>query len=232
VSSRPQFPLPRLTQVVKKLIIGLVVCYVAELIGLNVLGIDVVSPLALNPTAPMPWQLVSYVLIDQPGNPLFFLLGLLFLWWALSPFEQGFGGTRTLQLCVVAAIGAALPAILLAQIVPKAFPLLGSQPLWFGAVAASVELSRGRRLSLFGMGSMTAQQFLALIVGISVLMYLASLNHTQLVADLGAMGAGLGFVRWMRRPRTPPRQKPRPRGGPKLRVIEGEREDDKPKWLN
>ena len=35
------------TQVVKKLIIGLVVCYVLELLSLNVLGIDVVSPLAL-----------------------------------------------------------------------------------------------------------------------------------------------------------------------------------------
>jgi membrane associated rhomboid family serine protease len=231
VSSRPRLQLPRLTQVVKKLIIGLVVCYVLELIGLNVLGIDVKGLLALNPAAPMPWQLLSYVLVDRPDAPLFFLLGLMFLWWALSPFEQGFGPLRTVQLCLVAALGAALPAILLAQLIPTAFPLLGSQPLWFGAIAASVELSRGRQVSLFGMGSMTSQQFLALVVGISVLMYLASLNHTQLAADLGAMGAGLGFVRWMRRPRTP-RQKPRPRGGPKLRVIEGEREDDKPTWLN
>lgn len=232
MSSRPRLPVPRLTQVVKKLLIGLVACYVIELVCLNVLGVDVVSPLALSPAAPLPWQLVTHVLVDQPGAPLFFLLGLLFLWWALSPFEQGFGPVRTLQLCLAAAIGAAIPAILLAQVVAKSFPLLGSQPLWFGGIAASAELARGRRMALFGLGSMTSQQFLGLVVGISVLMYLASLNHTQLVADLGAVGAGVAFVRWMRRPRTPRAGKLRPRSAPNLRVIDGEREDDKPKWLN
>jgi hypothetical protein len=82
---------------------------------------------------------------------------------------------------------------------------------------------------------MTAKQFLLLLLGMSVLMFLASKNHTQLIADLGAMGGGIGFVRWMKRPRTPrPARKPGARGRG-LKVIRGggaSEDEDRPKWLN
>jgi hypothetical protein len=78
---------------------------------------------------------------------------------------------------------------------------------------------------------MSARQFLWLLLGISVLMFLASKNQTQFIADLGAIGGGIGFVQWMKRPRRAPgsKSKPKARG---FKVIQGGNDDDRPKWLN
>ena len=128
-----------------------------------------------------------------------------------------------------------LPSLTLAQL-PGSPPLFGSHPIWFGAIAAVTWLYRDQQISLFGMLAMSARRFLLLLLGMSVLMFLASKNHIQLVADLGAVAGGVGFVRWMKRPRSPrAARKPssRARG---FKVIRGgggaEGGDDRPKWLN
>jgi len=160
-------------------------------------------------------------------------VGLLFLWWALSPFEVGYGPQRTLQLCLVTALSASLPAYALGLVVHGSPPLYGSSSLWFGGIAATTWLFGDRPMSLFGLFTMSAKQFLWLLLGMSVLMFIASKDHTRLVADLGAIGGGVGFVRWIKRPRTPnaPRKSaPRPPG---IKVIQGGLDDNgRPKWLN
>ena len=98
-------------------------------------------------------------------------------------------------------------------------------------------LYRDQQVSLFGMMPMTAKQFLLLLLGMSVLMFLSTKNHTQLIADLGAMGGGIGFVRWMKRPRTQrPSRKPRGTRARGFKVIRGGggagEDEDRPKWLN
>ena len=228
----PQLALPRLTQVVKKLIIGLFVAYVAQLILDKWLNFNVAGLLALSPGGPGLWQLVTYVLVDL-SDPVMFFVGLLFLWWALSPFEVGYGPQRTLQLCLVTALSASLPAYALGLVVHGSPPLYGSSSLWFGGIAATTWLFGDRPMSLFGLFTMSAKQFLWLLLGMSVLMFIASKDHTRLVADLGAIGGGVGFVRWIKRPRTPnaPRKSaPRPPG---IKVIQGGLDDNgRPKWLN
>jgi hypothetical protein len=230
---RPQLALPRLSAVVKKLIIGLLVAYIAQLVLENWLGLPISSLLALTPGGPALWQLLSYVLVVDRGNPVMFLIGLLFIWWALSPFEIGYGPKRTLQLCLASTLAASVPAYLVGFAAPGSPPLYGSSGLWFGGMAATTWLYRDQQMSLFGMMPMTGRQFLLLMVGISVLMFLASKNHIQLVADLGAIAGGIAFVRWMKRPRRPTavrRPAARPRG---FKVIEGGGgDDDHPKWLN
>ncbi len=226
---------PRLTSVVKKLIVGLVVAYVLELVLQNWVGIDVFSLLAMTPADPGIWQLVTYVLVDA-GDPLMFLLGLLFLWWALSPIETGFGPKRTLQLCLTAVLAGSLPAYLLGFVLPGSPPLFGAQSLWFGGIAAMTWLNKDRQMSFFGVLPMTAKQFLLLLGGLSLLMFLANKDHTRLVASFGAMGGGIGFIRWLRRPRTPPRIKRKAERN--FRVIDGGQgggpsgDDERPKWLN
>lgn len=228
---RLQIGLPRLSAVVKKLIAGLLVAYVAQLILELWLGIPISSVLALTPAGPGLWQLVTYVLVDH-GNPIMFLIGLLFMWWALSPFELGYGALRTIQLCMTTLLCASIPVYLTGFVIPGSPPLYGAQPLWFGAVAATTWLNRDQQLSLFGAMRMTARQFLLLLLGMTVLMFLASKNHTQLIAELSAMGGGIAFVRWMKRPR---RASPTRKSNPKARgfkVIQGGGDDDRPKWLN
>jgi membrane associated rhomboid family serine protease len=220
-----------MTGVVKKLILGLVVAYVGQLVLENWGGIPVVSWFALTPGGAGLWQLVTYVLVDL-SHPLMFLLGLLFIWWALSPIETGFGPVRTLQLVAVSIVAGSLPAYLVGFVVRGSPPLFGSQTIWLGAFAAMTWLYRDGQVSLFGVMPMTARQSLLLLVGLTVLMFLASKDHTQLVASLGAMGGGIAFIRWMRRPRTPARVRRKPERS--FRVIEGGGggDDERPKWLN
>jgi hypothetical protein len=230
------FALPRLSSVVKKLIIALFAAYVLQLILENWVGIPLSSLLAMSPGAIAPWQLVTYVLVQNPyQNPLFFLLGLVFIWWALSPFEIGYGARRTLQLCFAVALSASLPAYLVGTVMAGSPPLYGSHPLWFGAIAAVTWLHRDQQMSLFGVAQMSAKQFLTLLLVMTLLFFLATKNHTQLVADLGAMAGGIGFVRWMKRPRSArAARKPAVRQRSGFKVIRGGggEDDDRPKWLN
>lgn len=234
---RPGFVLPRLSSVVKKLIIGLFVAYVAQTVLDGWLGVPVKSTLAMWPGSAALWQLVTYVVVDF-SHPLFFLLGLFFLWWALSPFEIGYGPKRTIQLCAVTALAASVPAYLAGAVIPGSPPLYGSHPLWFGSIAAVAWLSKSQQVSLFGLVSMQMKHLLWGLVALTFLMFLWSKNHTQLFADLGAMGGGIAFVNWMKRPRKQrPRRKPAaraPRGGGGLKVIPGGggEDEDRPKWLN
>ncbi len=232
---RPTFTLPRLSSVVRKLIAGFFVAYVLQLVLENWLGLPVVSVLAMSPGSSALWQLVTYPLVDL-SHPIMFLIGLVFIWWALSPFEIGYGPRRTLQLCAASVLAAGIPAWLIGLAMPGSPMLFGSHPLWFGGIAAITWLQRDQQISLFGALSMTAKQFLLLLLGMSVLMFLASKNHTQLVADLGAMAGGIGFVRWMKRPRKgKPVRKPasRARGFKVIRGGGGGTDDeDRPKWLN
>jgi hypothetical protein len=86
-------------------------------------------------------------------------------------------------------------------------------------------------MSFFGMVQMSGKQFLLLIVGIALLIFLASRNATQLIAVLGAMAGGIGFVRWMAKPKLGGRIRRAPRRG--FRVIKGGGdEDERPKYLN
>lgn len=226
--------LPRLTSFVKALLIALFASYVVQLILENWQHVPVGAWLALSPRGLLPWQLLTYVLVDS-SNPLLFLFGLLVLWWVLAPFEIGFGARRTLQLCLCCVLGAALPAWLFGAAIAGSPPLYGTGPLWLGGLAASTYLYRDRPMSLFGVATLTARQFLLLIVGLSFLMFLASKNHTHFIGDLGGMAGGIGFVHYLRRPRSRNRPRHKMRGGaPDFRVIKGgsERESGGKTWLN
>jgi hypothetical protein len=227
------FALPRLSSVVKKLIIALFVAYVLELVCVKWLQLPFVETLAMWPGAIAPWQLVTYVVVNG-GDPIMFLLGLLFLWWAISPFEIGNGSRRTVQLVAVATIAASVPAYLVGMLIPGSPPLAGSVPLWCASVAAVAWLQRDQQIALFGVVPMAMKHLLIGLVVVSVLQFLFTANQTMLVANLSAMAAGIGFVRWMKRPRTQrAARKPaaRARGFKVIRGGGGE-DEDRPKWLN
>jgi len=228
---RSRFALPRLGAVVRNLITALIAAYVAQLILQNWLSVPIVSLLALTPGGVGLWQLATYVLVDL-SNPMMFLLGLLFLWWALSPFERDFGPHRTLQLCLVSMLSASVPAYLVGFVIDPSPPLFGSSPLWYGGIAATAWLYRDQPVSLFGALTMTARQLLWVLLGMSVLGFLASRDHTRFIAELGAMGGAIAYVRYLQRPRRKPTPKKPPTRPSSLRVIEGGGGDDRPKWLN
>src|SRR5687767_2548924 len=106
--------MPRITPTVKQILIALVAAFVIQVVL-------VFGWLAMSPGELMPWQLLTYVLVDR-NNPIMFLIGLLFIAWALSTFELTFGRTRALQLCVIASLAASVPAWLLGLVLTGAPP--------------------------------------------------------------------------------------------------------------
>ena len=228
-SSGFQFSSPPLTWLVKRMIIVLVCAYVAQLALRS--WLPLVELLALSPGRPWAWQLLTYVMVNA-SDPFSVAIGMLMLWWGVSPFELSHGTRRAAQLCFVVALGASVPADLLGFVLPNAAPLWGTSSISLGGFAASGWQLRSQRLSLFGILSMTGMQFLMLLLAFSVVSFLYSGNATGLAADLGAMAAALAFMRWLDRPapRKPPRRPAaRPPG---FKVIQGGAPDDRPKWLN
>src|SRR3972149_1652656 len=100
--------MPRLTPTVRMIIVGLVGACVAELVAETWIGVPLFSWLAMFPGELLPWQLVTYVLVDR-NHPLMFLLGLLFIAWALSRFELALGSRRTLELSLCVMPAASFP---------------------------------------------------------------------------------------------------------------------------
>jgi len=230
--------MPPLTPLVKKLIIGLLVAFVLELILQNFLHVNIIGALALDPVNLGPLtlvQLVSYVFIEGP-QPLSFLIGLFFMWLILSPFEVTFGSRHTLELVLCGTIAAALAVIVVAFIAPTpGYMFFGSHPIAYAGMAAMTQVVRSGRIMFFGVLPMTSQTLLLVLGGLSLLQFLATKDHLMLAGSLGAMAAGIGYVKYMARaPRTPRSKRP---ATPRFRVLRGggggsDGDSDRPKWLN
>jgi len=242
---RGVFRFPPLTPFVKKLLIGLLGAFVVTLVLEVWVGVPVTALLALDATKPgiwTAWQLFTYVLVwpAGPGSVFPVLIGLVFMWWILAPFEQRFGSKRVAQLCVVTTITASIPAFVVGLLF-SAPPLYGFGPIIIGGIAAFAwTLPKDGSLSLFGVFPMKPIHLIGLVIGISLIMFLASMNVMDLVADLGSVGGGILFVKWMARPPVK-RDKPKRNGGRRRppagwQVIDGGEDDDdddeRPRWLN
>lgn len=236
------FSFPPLTPFVKKLVITLLSAFVAELLLQNFVGVDVIGLLGLDPVhlGPLtPLQLVSYVLVENPRAVMSMLIGLLFMWLILSPFEATFGARRTIELSIAGTLGAALAAIAVAQLLPlEDYVFLGSHPIAYAGMAAMAHVMQRGRIMFFGVVPMTSKQLLLVLVGLSGLEFLASKDHIMFAGSLGAIGAGIGYVAYMARAPKPPRRKSGG-GGPRFRVLRGGGgssaeggDSDRPKWLN
>jgi len=240
VEYSPRFVFPRLTSFIKKLIISLLVAYVLELILMNFVGIPVFDLFALNASnlgfATL-WQIFTYVLVDHPSAVLSLLFGLLFIWLILSPFEIVYGSKRTIQLCAVGVLSGSVSAVIVETVMSGVSlgpsGLWGSHTIAYAGMAAMATTMRGRRLSLFGLFSMTSNQLLLLLIGLSVLMFLASKNLAMLAGSLGAIAGGVWYIRWISRPTSSRGTRSQSKSSP-FKVIKGGQSSNNkpPTWLN
>ena len=222
----------------KKLLIALFAAWIVQILLQNWAGVPTLALLALN-TGSLGihtlWQLGTHVFAFPTGPQavVSMLLSLVFLWWMLAPFEQRFGQKRTIQLCVVSALSAALLGLLAGLVAPNPSPLFGAQAIILGTIAAFAWSYRGQgRMSFFGVIDMKPVHIIYLVLAFSLLMFLISGDAVALAADLGAVGGGMGFIEWLRRP--PKRRRRRVKRGQRkssFDVVEGGRADE-PRWLN
>ena len=231
------FRFPPLTPFVKKLLITLFGAWIAQIILQNWAGVPMFELLALNTDSfgvATLWQLGTHIFAFPTGPQAVFsmLIVLLFLWWMLAPFEQRFGQKRTIQLCVVATMSAALLALVIGMIVPAPSRLYGAQAILLGAIAAFAWSYRGQgRMSFFGVIDMKPVHIIYLVLALSALMFITSGDAVALAADLGAIGGGMGFIEWLRRPPTRRRRRKRRKKKSSFDVVQGGRADE-PRWLN
>jgi membrane associated rhomboid family serine protease len=231
------FRLPPLTPVVRAQLIALLVIFVLAAILRNFVGISMIELFALETRALSvltPLQLFTHVFIVSPDPNAIFWLALsgYFMWLILAPFEQRYGARRTIELTIVSAVSAGVPALAAGLLFPRlAAPLAGPQTITLTAICAyAVLLPPYAEVSFFGW-MLKPKHLLLVILGFSVIGFLTSVNLAALAADLGAIGGGMAFVKyWMQRP--PPRRGSKQTKSPRLRVV-GREEDPTPgRWLN
>jgi membrane associated rhomboid family serine protease len=233
------FRLPPLTPFVKKLLIALFAIFVIVAIAQNFLGVPLVAWLALDTTSlsvATLWQPFTHVLVMPPRDVFPLLISLLFIWLILPPFEERYGAARVFQLTVLASVSAAVLGLLVGLMLPQySGPIAGPGPITLAAMSAyAVLLPPNAQISFFGVIPMQARQLLWVIVGFSVLSFLVSPNAAALASEVGAIGAGIVFVKWWMQ--RPPRRRTftrKPGKGPsKLRVVRSDEDPPRGGWLN
>jgi membrane associated rhomboid family serine protease len=70
-----------------------------------------------------------------------------------------------------------------------------------------------------------------LVLALSALMFITSGDAVALAADIGAIGGGMAFIEWLRRPPGRRRRPKRRKKKGSLDVVRGGRADE-PRWLN
>lgn len=232
------FRFPPLTPLVRTCLVVFLVAYVGLLIASNWLGQgELLNLLALNTSVLWygnAWQLVTYCLVQDtsPSGVMPFVVSALFFWLVVAGYEQTFGRKKTIQVLLASLLGASSLAFVVGLFVPGV--LYGFGPLTLGAFAAyawAMHILK-QEANFFGVMPMKPLTMIWVILGLSLLSFLASRNVLSLVGDIGATLAGVLFTERMARPPGAPRKPKRRRGSADLRVVQGGKSDDGPRWLN
>ena len=174
-------------------------------------------------------QLVTHPLgwIIMPRSALTLMFALLMLWWSLGPFEERYGGKATLQLVIGSTLLSGVLSMLVGLLVspdivlgPNTWVLAG-----WGALGWSLRYAPMNILGLPTRGE--AYVWFALVF--VALNFLTDPRVPTQVAELAAIGAGVGFVAWRRR-RLPPA-----RVSSVISIDSARKGRDgknKPEWLN
>ena len=237
-----RFNFPPLTPLVKKLLIGLGVAFVLVAV-LDLFGLHLYPLLALdlNYSTGVPyslaWSPFTYWAIYQPVPAVLVdvLLSGVMIYFFLSPFETTFGAKRAVILSGLGVLAAAAATVALAFVIPRSH-LYGAGVISAAAFGAFPVLFRDQEIMLFPL-LIKMKPWTALLIGLglSALMAVLSRDPHMFAAHAAAMGAGVGYAKWLIRPQKPkPSTKKRSRksGGPDLRVIDGGADDERPRWLN
>lgn len=234
---------PEITPTVRKLLVFIVLAYVA-VASIEVAGYDLVPYLSLNlrfdhavSWIGLAWQPLTYWFVYPAVTDELINVGtvLLMAYFFLSPFERVFGAPRTVILCLLGVLSGAVAVVVLAQFYPPARPYYGGGVLVAAAFGTFPVIFKDAKVLFMFVISMNA--WAALALGVAAMGFIAMLNRDPFIfaADVAATIAGIAYAQWLLR--SPTRnddrgRKKKRRGGPNLKVIEGGADDDRPRWLN
>lgn len=145
-------------------------------------------------THPLAWFIV-------PRSAGTLLIDLLVLWFALGAFEERFGGKATAILVAASTLGSGVLAVLVGLLARP--DVIMGPTIWFLAGWAGLGWAlRHAPINLLGL-NLRGVIYVWVALVIVVLNFLTDPRVPTLFAELGAIGAGVGFVAWRKR-RLPP----------------------------
>jgi membrane associated rhomboid family serine protease len=238
-----------LTRTVRALLIVLGASFVALAVAQNLAGVDLFGLLALDLRfergfVPLAWQPLTYWLVYPPVSQALvnYALILLGLYFFLSPFEESFGGKRTLQLAAAGIVSAALGTLALSLALASApalrppLGLSGPSPIMLAALGAFPVVLGNRPILFMFVVPMKAWTVILVGLGLAALSAVLARDPFVFAEHASALGGGVAFAKWMTRRRGPRAPRPTPRGpskrrGPQLELVHGG-EDRPGRWLN
>lgn len=208
-TSMPQFALPRITKVVRRLVIANVVVFVplfvwwiteANILGmqypdvLHLLGLDPASWVASAPLVPV-WQLFTYGFLHSPTDPWHILGNMLVLYFFGTMLEERLGSRRFVLTYFAAQLAGALVYMAPLLFGMHTTPAIGASGACFGVMVAVATLYPNQTVFLFFLP--VRLKWLAIgIVGLELFSTLVGLrlgsDGTAHLVHLG--GAAYGFL--------------------------------------
>jgi hypothetical protein len=229
------FSFPPLTPFVRAFLITLGASFVACAILTNFVNVPVIRMLALSTYPLTPWtalQVFTHALIIPPEGAFALILAVVFVWWWLPHIESGWGRARTIQLCLVAVVCESVPTLLLGQLLPNyAGTVWGPSGISLASISAWVIMIGPDTRAGFANISFPARNWIWISLALTFINFISFKDVTHLVAELGAIGGGLLFARYVV---SAPLKAPRKRtSSSRLRLVKNDDDDDEPKtWLN
>lgn len=228
-----QFNFPRPGKALLGLMIVLVVCYVAELVGLRArLPVEVLwlSPEAVFERGAV-WQLVTYVFQHSPTAPSHLFMNLLWLYFFGARMEHLWGPKRFLVLALVFGVAGGILTLLVGlastwgpvgALLPGFWlkPHLGVSGAAMGVVIAYGLTYSKEEIQLLLLGAISGR---TLVIGVVIIELISALSQDQVssTAHFGGMIAAFLYVRGFSGLRRARLETKRKRLEHELQVIQG-----------
>ncbi len=176
--------------------IACVAFYVVELVTFNWLSVtSMVDHLAITPSRVIPgleiWQPFTYMWLHDPRSPGHIILNMLGLWMFGTLLEQRWGSVGFLRFYAITGTAAGLVVLAAGFVFDAADTVtLGASGAVYAVVVAFGLLYPDLKVYLLGILPMKAKWLVWLIIGGTLLSYLARTPGISIAAHAGGMAAG------------------------------------------
>lgn len=221
----------RLTPAIKWLLIANVAIYVVELVTVNWVKMDqMVVHLALTPSRVIPglelWQVFTYMWLHHPQSPGHLILNMFGLWMFGTLLEQRWGAVGFLRYYAMTGTFAGLVVLAAGWIFGAQNTLtLGASGAIYAVIIAFGLLYPNLQIYLLGILPMKAKWIVWMVIGGTVITYLARTPGISIAAHVGGMAAGALLISGFWNPMNAYRTLRRMWLRRKLRVVKRELDD-------
>jgi len=186
----------KLTPAIKWILVANAAIYVVELVTVNWLKITLmIDHLALTPSRVVPglelWQPLTYMWMHHPSSPSHILLNMFGLWMFGTLLEQRWGPLGFLRFYLLTGLISGIVVLAAGWIFRSEDTMtLGASGAVYAVVIGFGLLFPDLRIYFLGILPMKARWLVYLVIGGTVVSYLARAPGISIAAHAGGMAAG------------------------------------------